>query len=155
MWGERRLGQHGGLCRRWVKKGERGWASRQSSDWLAGGGRSERVIQGRRGRYIVNARRRSGLHQQPPRCGTIRTTRFVIKRYGVISLFTLCFRLVLGSPLLVKSRKTLSIRRLQGILMAEIPVKTQPLPVVRTVLSGNALALQARVVPTSQLGGDA
>ncbi len=39
--------------------------------------------------------------------------------------------------------------------MAEIPVKTQPLPVVRTVLSGNALALQARVVQTSQLGGDA
>jgi hypothetical protein len=37
--------------------------------------------------------------------------------------------------------------------MAAIPVKVKPLSVVRTVLSGNALALQPRVVQTSQLGG--
>ena len=48
--------------------------------------------------------------------------------------------------------RTLSVRRCKGILMAAIPVKAQSFSVVRTVLSGNALALQPRVVQTSQLG---
>jgi hypothetical protein len=54
----------------------------------------------------------------------------------------------------MKSRKALSIRRLKSVLVAEIPVKAKPLPVVRTLLNGNALALQQRVVPTAQLRGD-
>ena len=37
--------------------------------------------------------------------------------------------------------------------MAEVPVMAQPLPVVETLLNGNAFALQQRVVPTTKLRG--
>ncbi len=90
---------------------------------------------------------------QPPPSGTIGINHFIIKRYRLISLFARCFRLIFGPQLLVKSRKALSLRRLKGILTAEVPVKAQPLPVVRTLLNGNALALQQRVVPTTKLRG--
>ena len=76
------------------------------------------------------------------------TDRFVIKRYRVISLFDLGFRRVLGPQFFTKGRKALSIRRFKVVLVTEVPVKAQPLPIVRTVFSGNALAFQPGVVQT-------
>jgi hypothetical protein len=153
-WGERRYGRDDSLFLPWSKTGRGARVSRYVGYWLPRRGRLEGVIQWGSSRRFFGARRRSRLRPLPPCGGTIEENRFVIKRYRVISLFKLCFRLILGPQLLVKSRKTLSIRRRKGILMAEIPVKAKPLSVVRTVLSGNALALQPRVVQTSQLGGD-
>ena len=111
-------------------------------------GRFGSGIQGDRKRRVFSARWRNGRRQMLPVCGAVETDRFVIKRYGVISLFDLGCRLVLGPQLLTKFRKALLIRRLNVVLVTEVPVKAQPLPVVRTVLSGNALAFQPGVVPT-------
>jgi hypothetical protein len=73
----------------------------------------------------------------------------------MIGLFILGFRLILGLQFLAKSGKTLSIRRLKGVLMTEIPIKAQPLLIVGTVPNGNARALQQRVVQTGKLRGEA
>ena len=82
-------------------------------------------------------------------------TVLIVGSYRVISRLTLGFKLILGPPLLVKSRKTLSIRRLKGLLMTEIQIIGQSFFIVRTLLNRNALRRQSRLVETSQLRGDA
>ena len=69
-------------------------------------------------------------------------------------LMALEVRLTLDPQLLVKRRQTLPLPRFQAVLMAEIPVVAQPLPVVRSMLHRDAQLRQQAVVETGEFGGE-
>ena len=72
----------------------------------------------------------------------------------MMRLMTLEVRLMLDPQLLVKRRKTLPPPPFQAVLMAEIPVVAQPLPVGRSMLHRDARLRQQGFVETGQFGGE-
>ena len=151
-WGVRRHGWRDSFFPPWGKLGS-GLRMSHAGHGLLRRGRFGSGIQGDRKRRIFSARWRNGRRKMLPVCGAVGTDHFVIKRYRVISLFDLCFRLVLGPPLFTKCRKALSIRRLNVVLVTEVPVKAQPLPVVRTVLTATPLRSSRVSYRRSSAGG--